>query len=99
MPIKVTDPDTTSLIAKLLPEFTAYYGADAKIELDFTLQPNKMKDSDGKAFTIDSTKGIIIGNKDDVIIKIVILATNSSAPMTVAAEFNMNFQMVANVTI
>ena len=94
MPIKIDDKDITSLIGKLLPEFNAYYGPNTTVELQATLSPQG-----DKAMSLVKDQGLIIGDKNNVIIQMAIYATNSSAPLSLAASFEMNFQMVANFSI
>jgi hypothetical protein len=64
------------------------------LEIDATLSP-----LGNKAFDVDHANGFVIGQNNDVLIKLQFYASNATTPYTLVCEFDMNLVANINATI
>lgn len=88
MPLTITDPEAVGKILELLPEIKERYGDNADYALTFDLAPEGET-----AIKLDSSRGVILGDLDEVKMTMSILASNNRVSNQVACEFQFNFEL------
>ena len=93
--VDLNNANVTKYVEMFLPEIRGFYGNDAKLDL----QGNILSLS-SNAFTLDSSKGMIIGDGETALFKMSIFAQNNSmTEKELAAEFDMYMSLTTNITV
>jgi hypothetical protein len=93
MPFKLNSASMAAQVKQLLHEIAAYYGNACTLAIEATIAPKSEN-----AIKIDHTKGIVVGGNDDVLVTLTFFASNATTNNSLAAEFQMNFAVAANVS-
>jgi len=93
MPITVNESSYSTQIKSLLHEIPNYYGQDCNITMVAIIEPFT-----NTAIKIDKTRGIVFGEKNDILLKLNFFASNSTTNNSLAVEFTMNFGIAVNTS-
>lgn len=94
MPLRIDDQNTTKMILQLFPEIQYYYGDNMQVSLFVNLTAENTN-----FISMSKNSGIDLGKNGKVTANLQIFASNETTPQTLAAEFTMDLQATANVTV
>jgi len=93
-PLEVNSPDISAQMLQVFREVSLYYGKDATVGIQLTMNPGT-----GKAINFDDKEGIMIGSKSDITSTLTMICSNATTTNETAVVFSLNLLMAANVTL
>jgi hypothetical protein len=94
MPLKIKSASASAQVKQLIHEISVFYGQDCSIAIEATLSPQSET-----AITLNKTTGVVVGGNNDVLVTLAFYASNATTNYSLAAEFQMNFAVVLNITM
>lgn len=94
MPYEVNDTAGASMFKQLFHEIVTYYGKEVELDLEINLQTKN-----GDFLSIDKTRGFVLGEKQPATISLMVYADNSTTKRDLALQFDMNLNMVLNMSM
>lgn len=89
------DVNVSQALLAAFPVIAKKYGADANVSLAISLMPN----ATAAPINFNKTRGIIIGDLDDVKSEVSMLVSNKNFTDREVATIQMNFEMSGNMTM
>lgn len=93
MPLPIHSSNITDLIKMLFPELKKYYGQNVDLDLTASIDV-----ADEHFATLDSQRGMIIGNSNSTVLTVRVYASNETTVKDFANEFQMFVEVDTNVT-
>jgi hypothetical protein len=93
-PLEVTDESVINQLKQVFFEIPAYYGKDVVMSLKVNMQTDGVQQ-----IKFDSNRGIILGDRDNVITTIGIVCSNATTSNQTAVELTMNLEASLNASI
>jgi hypothetical protein len=94
MPYEVNDTSGASMFKKLFHEIATHYGDDVVLDLELVLGAKS-----GDFLTLDNKRGIIIGERENATVALMVYAENSTTKKELAIQFDMDLDMVVNASM
>jgi hypothetical protein len=94
MPYEVNDTAGASTFKKLFHEIETYYGDAVVLDLELVLGSKT-----GDFLTLDKTRGMVIGERENATIMMMVYAANATTKQELAIQFEMDLDMVVNASM
>jgi hypothetical protein len=94
MPYEVNDTAGASTFKKLFHEISTHYGEDVVLDLELVLGAKS-----GDFLTLDKTRGMVIGERENATIAMMVYAENATTKKELAIQFEMDLDMIVNASM